>query len=130
MLTMLPAMRSWHATIGFLARFPVRLRLKRGSPMPTLSRVLVVEDEIILLLDLVDNLAEHDIEAVPVTTAKGAVSMIDTIDALITDIELPGGYSGLQLARLAANLRPGLPIVVVSGGVRPSQDDLPAGAVF
>lgn len=94
------------------------------------SRILVVEDQIILLLALVDELAGQQIEAVPVTSAKGAVSLLDTVDGLITDIDLPGGYSGLQLARFAANLRPGLPIVVVSGGTRPASGDLPRGAAF
>lgn len=99
--------------------------------MSDLSRILVAEDEILLLLSLVDGLAEHGHEAVPVTSARAAVSLLDTdIDALVTDIELPGNYSGLQLARLTARLRPGLPIVVVSGGVRPKSDELPPGAIF
>jgi DNA-binding NtrC family response regulator len=98
--------------------------------MSQLSRILAVEDQILLLLDLVDNLADYGIEAVPVTSARGAVSLLDGVDALITDIELPGGYNGLQLARLAARLRPGMPIVVVSGGVTPEPSDLPAGALF
>lgn len=99
--------------------------------MSDLSRILVAEDEILLLLSLVDSLTEHGLEAVPVTSARAAVSLLDTgIDALVTDIELPGNYSGLQLARLTARLRPDMPIVVVSGGVRPGSEDLPAGAVF
>lgn len=99
--------------------------------MSDLSRILVAEDEILLLLTLVDSLADKGFEAVPVTSARAAVSLLDTgIDALVTDIELPGNYSGLQLARLTARMRPGLPIVVVSGGVRPKADDLPPGAVF
>ncbi|MFN3938887.1 MAG: hypothetical protein ACK4KW_15090, partial [Gemmobacter sp.] len=52
------------------------------------------------------------------------------IDALITDIELGNGPTGLTLARLAASRHPGLPIVVVSGGVTPKPGDMPAGAVF
>ena len=59
--------------------------------MTTLSRVLVVEDEVITLLALIDDLASRQIEAVPVTSARGAVSLLDGIDALVTDIELPGG---------------------------------------
>lgn len=99
--------------------------------MSKLSRILAVEDQVLLLLDLVDNLADHGMEAIPVTSARGAVSLLDTeIDALVTDIELPGNYDGLQLARLAARMRPGMPIVVVSGGVTPSASDLPQGAVF
>ncbi|WIY51814.1 response regulator [Devosia sp. YIM 151766] len=99
--------------------------------MSKLSRILAVEDEVLLLLDLVDSVADRGIEVIPVTSARGAISLIDAdIDALITDIELPGSYNGLQLARLAARLRPGLPIAVVSGGVRPAPADLPPGAVF
>ncbi|NGP18176.1 response regulator [Devosia aurantiaca] len=95
------------------------------------GRVLVVEDEVILLLDLVDNLVDFGLEPLPVTTASGAASLLDdSISGLVTDIELPGSYNGLQLARLAARNRPGLPIVVVSAGVCPAHDDLPAGAVF
>lgn len=95
------------------------------------QRVLVVEDEVILLLDLVDNLADYGYEPLPVTTAKAAAGLLgDNICALVTDIELPGGYDGLQLARIAARNRPHMPIVVVSAGVRPSADELPAGAVF
>jgi DNA-binding NtrC family response regulator len=94
-------------------------------------RVIVVDDEIILLLDLTDQLNEAGYSAQPVTTARGALSLIDhSTEALVTDIELPGNYSGLKLAKLAAKLHPGLPIVVVSGGVTPAADELPPGAVF
>ncbi len=94
-------------------------------------RVIVVDDEIILLLDLTDQLTEAGYHVQPVTTARGALSLIDSAtEALVTDIELPGNYSGLQLAKLAAKLRPNLPIVVVSGGVKPAASDLPPGAVF
>jgi len=99
--------------------------------MSSLSRILVVEDEILLLLDLVDGLADHGIEAVPVTSARGAASLLDSdIGALVTDIELPGGRDGLQLAHMAARRRPGLPVVVVSGGVRPTPQQMPPGAAF
>lgn len=109
----------------------MKFMLEGIAPMARLSRILVVEDEVLLLLDLIDNLALRGFDAVPVSTARDAVSLLATdIDALITDIELPGAYDGLQLARLAASQCPGLPIIVVSGGVRPSGDQLPAGAIF
>jgi DNA-binding NtrC family response regulator len=100
--------------------------------MTVLSRVLVVEDDVLLLLDLIDSLADHGIEAVPVTSADAAAPLLVTerIDALITDIELPGTLNGLQLARVSANIRPDLPVVVVSGGIRPKAADLAATAAF
>lgn len=99
--------------------------------MSSLSRILAAEDQVVLLLDLIDNLADHGIEAVPATSARAAAHLLDdSIDALITDIEMPGDLNGLDLARHAARLRPGLPIVVVSGGIRPSASELPAGTIF
>lgn len=99
--------------------------------MSTKPRILVVEDQPLLLLELIDQLAELDFDTVPASNARSAAHMLDTrIDALITDIELGDGPNGLTLARLAANRRPGLPIVIVSGGVTPRASDLPHGAVF
>lgn len=99
--------------------------------MPRKPRLLVVEDNILLLLDLVDGLADHGIETVPVSSADGALAYLtDHIDGLITDIELPGTLSGLDLARIVSTRRPGLPVVVVSGGLQPAPAQLPPGAVF
>lgn len=95
-------------------------------------RYLVVEDDALLLLDLVDNLADLGIESVPMTRAPEAMHrlLVQSFDALITDIELAGGTNGLELARSCGRLRPDLPIVVVSGGVQPRPGDLPPNAVF
>lgn len=100
--------------------------------MDQIRRVMVVEDEVMLLLDLVDNLADFGIESLPLGMADGAARTLcaSRIDALITDIELPGINSGLDLAWRCAQLKPNLPIVVVSGGVRPTRAQLPPNAVF
>lgn len=100
--------------------------------MDQIRRVMVVEDEVLLLLDLIDNLADFGIESVPLGKADGAARTLckSGVDALITDIDLPGQSSGLDLAWRCAQLRPSLPIVVVSGGRQPSQAQLPPNAVF
>lgn len=100
--------------------------------MDQIKRVMVVEDEVMLLLDLVDNLADHGIDTVALGMADGAARTLckSGVDALITDIELPGDNSGLDLAWRCAQLKPDLPIVVVSGGVRPTRAQLPPNAVF
>lgn len=100
--------------------------------MDQIKRVMVVEDEVMLLLDLVDNLADFGIDAVALGLADGAARTLckSDIDALITDIELPGSTSGLDLAWRCAQLKPEMPIVVVSGGVRPTAAQLPPSAVF
>lgn len=99
--------------------------------MSNLSKILVVEDSPILLLDLCDQLEELGYAPVSATTASTGARLIDaTITAMITDIELGEGPDGLALARVAAQARPGLPIVIVSGGVTPTAADLPVGAIF
>lgn len=99
--------------------------------MSGLSRILVVEDQPLLLLDLIDQLARQGIEALPAGSARTATGLLDArIDALVTDIEMGDGPDGLALAHLAAKARPGLPIVLVSGGVRPAPEQLPRGARF
>lgn len=102
-----------------------------GKQMPNLSKILVVEDNPLLLLDLCDQLIDLGFDPISATSAGTGARLVDgSITALITDIELGTGPDGLALARLAAQARPGLPIVVVSGGVRPIPAELPQGAVF
>lgn len=99
--------------------------------MSQISKVLVVEDNPLLLLDLCDQLAELGYAPVPATNAGIAARLLDNaVDALITDIELGTGPDGLALARLAVGTLPDLPIIVVSGGVQPTAADLPPGAQF
>lgn len=99
--------------------------------MSAISKVLVVDDQPLLLLDLIDQLADFGLEALPAGSARTAARMLDhSITALVTDIEMGDGPDGLVLARLAARAHPGLPIVVVSGGARPAPHQLPPGAVF
>lgn len=99
--------------------------------MPEIAKILVVEDQPLLLLDLIDQLAGLGLEALPAGSARTAARLLGAgIDGLVTDIELGDGPDGLCLARLAAEARPNLPIVVVSGGVRPQASDLPPGATF
>lgn len=48
------------------------------------------------------------------------------IDLLFTDVVMPGGISGVSLARAARELRPGLPVLLSSGfiGDRGSLQDV------
>lgn len=94
-------------------------------------RVLVVDDQILLLLDLIDQLARHGVDAIPASNANEALARLDqTIDTVITDIEMPGGMSGIDLAWQLAQTHPHLPVVIASGGRRPGPGDIPPHAVF
>ena len=84
------------------------------------SRVLLVEDEI-LISDLVaEVLAEYGFEVYVAANAKAALEHLTCgapCDILFTDINLGSGVDGTALAQLARQLRPGLPVVYASGAV-------------
>jgi CheY-like chemotaxis protein len=49
---------------------------------------------------------------------------------LVTDVQIPGAIDGKMFANVAADLRPGLPILVVSGYPEPQGGELPPRARF
>ena len=50
------------------------------------------------------------------------------VDLLITDITMPGGMDGFQLARTAKRMRPNLHVIYISGQYSPQARD--AGPIF
>ncbi len=87
--------------------------------------ILVVEDD-----DDVRNLTVTWLEHIGYKTlqaADGAAAMhlVDRapdIDLLFTDVVLPGGTNGVELARLAQQSRPGLPVLFTSGYTADAHD--------
>jgi len=49
---------------------------------------------------------------------------------VLTDINMPGSMDGLKLAHAVRDRWPPIKIIVVSGEVRPSQNDLPSNSYF
>ena len=102
--------------------------------MGTISRVLLVEDELLISDMIAEVLAEHGFEVCAVASAKEALQHLtcgEPYDVLFTDINLPGGIDGAALARLARQLRPDLPVVYASGAIsRIEQLNAVPGATF
>jgi CheY-like chemotaxis protein len=98
------------------------------------SHVLLVEDEALISEMVAEALTGHGVEVHAVATASEALQHLTSgapCDLLFTDINLPGGMDGDMLARLARQLRPGLPVVCASGSVsRIEQLKAVPGAVF
>ncbi|MCT7668164.1 response regulator [Shinella kummerowiae] len=82
------------------------------------STILVVEDEPLLRLILIEAL-QHEgyrvLAASNVLEAIGYIARHAEIDGLVTDVDLPGGLSGLDLLELLSNCRPNAARIVVSG---------------
>jgi PAS domain S-box-containing protein len=84
------------------------------------EKILLVEDDPTVLALTYDVLAGLGYRVATATNAAEALEQVqaDTeIDLLFTDVVMPGGVSGLGLARAARELRPNLRVLLTSGFV-------------
>jgi PAS domain S-box-containing protein len=80
--------------------------------------VLVVDDEGAVRMLITDVLAEMGyrvLEAADSAEGTNFLASARQIDLLVTDVGLPGGLNGRQLADLARRNRPGLPVLFITG---------------
>jgi CheY-like chemotaxis protein len=82
--------------------------------------VLVAEDEAKLRKVAVKMLDQLELRSLQAETAKNALELLaDThVDVLFTDIELPGGMSGTELAEAARKLDPNIKVLFTTGYAR------------
>ena len=83
-----------------------------------MARVLVVEDHVILRYALAHWLREKGHEVLEAATADEALAVLKsivTVDIVVTDVEMPGSMSGLDLTTHLRESFPTLPVIVVSG---------------
>lgn len=77
--------------------------------------ILLVEDESLVLLVAQDALEAGGYAVLPVQVASEALSILDSrsaeLSGLVTDIRLPGGADGWEIARHARELKADLPVV-------------------
>ena len=95
--------------------------------------ILVVEDEPLVRMFLADALDDAGYKVFEAVNADEAVTLLQArpdIQAVVTDIEMPGSMNGIGLARAIRERWPGIGLVVTSGRVRPGSDDLPADVAF
>ncbi|MGF1626659.1 MAG: ATP-binding protein [Alphaproteobacteria bacterium] len=82
------------------------------------ERILLVEDDELVREYVAGQLDGLGYVVVPVGTGPEAIEALrkaDDFDLLFTDVVMPGGMSGRQLADLARELRPALPVLFTSG---------------
>ncbi|WP_051340571.1 GAF domain-containing protein [Azospirillum halopraeferens] len=84
----------------------------------TAGRMLLVEDDPVVASTVAAALEDAGWTVVRVTTADDALPLLsgdEPIDLLFSDVVMPGRLSGIDLAREARALRPGLPVVLTTG---------------
>jgi len=84
------------------------------------EHILVVEDDATVLALTQDMLTGMGYQVRTATQASEALEVLHSdarVDLLFTDVVMPGGVSGVSLARTARELRPGLKVLLTSGFV-------------
>ena len=98
-----------------------------------MSSILIVEDEVLTSEYLEFVLQEAGYEAIPAGSAEEAIAVLehrDDVHLVVTDINLPGSLSGLQLAALVRDRWPTMNIIVVTGYSAPRSEEIPSGSLF
>ena len=82
------------------------------------ENVLVVEDDPSVLALAIEMLSELGYRVKTASDASVALEILrrgDAIDLIFTDVVMPGGLTGVQLAAEARKLRPGMKVLLTSG---------------
>lgn len=89
---------------------------------------LVVEDEALVRMvnaDILDDAGFLVLEAANADDALRLFEAEPAIALVVTDIEMPGSMNGLDLAHRLFERRPTMPVIVISGRMRPDPASLP-----
>ncbi len=100
---------------------------------PSSPKVLVVEDEMVLRMRAVDIVEDAGFTPIQAIDADQALSILEErsdISLLFTDIQMPGSMDGLKLAHAVRHRWPTIKIILVSGQVRPSNEERPTDSRF
>lgn len=84
--------------------------------------VLLVEDEVLVSRLVADWMSERGFAVHAAAGGEEAMRYLDSgarVDLLFTDVDLPGGIDGAQLARRARQRWPELPVLYTSGRFGP-----------
>jgi DNA-binding NtrC family response regulator len=95
--------------------------------------VLLVEDEPLIRLFIAELLEDAGFRVVEAANATEALVILEAglpVDVLLTDVDMPVGCNGFELARKVHECRPEAEILIMSGRQWPACGDLPPGAAF
>jgi signal transduction histidine kinase/CheY-like chemotaxis protein len=93
----------------------------REKPPPAAATILVVEDDPDVREMIVGILSDLGHQTLVATNGPEALAILNrdrSVDLLFTDIVMPAGMSGTELARQASGLRPDLKVLLSSGYTR------------
>jgi CheY-like chemotaxis protein len=106
----------------FVLSLPLAIAGNSAPPVPAqvdgprARNILVVDDEPALRRMTVEMLAQEGHRATPAPSAREALKMLEdpAYDLVVTDLAMPG-ITGWDIVEHSAKVRPGLPVVLVTG---------------
>lgn len=98
---------------------------------PSRPAALIVEDQPFIGMVASDILKESGFQTFHAHDAEGATRVLDEhpeIEVVVTEAQLPGAVTGLELCRRVSVERPDVQLVVTATSSEVSQDHVPRGA--
>ncbi len=86
--------------------------------MASENRVLLVDDEALVRFVTAEALRDHGFDVIEASNGAEALALFkkpDKFDILFTDVAMPGGIDGVELASMVRHLDPDIPILIASG---------------
>jgi CheY-like chemotaxis protein len=107
-------------------------RARTAAAQSDQRSVLVVEDEVQLRYNIVDFLDQAGYRTLEAANADEALVLLkyNAVDTVYTDIDMPGSMDGLGLVARVRSQWPSTRIIVTSGLVKLSHEDVEAGVIF
>lgn len=97
------------------------------------TAILIVDDEPIIRFDLVDFFEDAGFRVFDAESADQAIvimSVNSAIRIVLTDIQMPGSMDGVKLAHYIRDRYPPTLLIVASGIVKPTPQELPTNTMF
>lgn len=89
------------------------------DPTNRVPTILVVDDEVLIRMVLSDYLQDCGFKVLEAGTVAEAIAIIEAsqsvIDLVFSDVNMPGGKDGIELAQWIRTNRPQLPVLLTSG---------------
>lgn len=80
--------------------------------------ILIVDDDP-LILDILKHVIELErFNVLTTTSSENALEILKSqkVDALVSDVMMPGGMSGVDLLKISKTQYPDLPVIIITGG--------------
>jgi CheY-like chemotaxis protein len=101
--------------------------------MKSIGSILLVEDEPLILEMVADALRDLGYNVQEASDGRVAAQFLDSpthFDILVSDVSMPNGISGIDLARRQNQARPRMRVVLASGFARSQLPEIPEGVIL